>query len=96
MDDDHQLRQWNVGGSCGRLLEDVIDAFVHWCVGSDGVIRGDCARAMMEAYRTLAGKRNQAGGDRAVTSLWRRASGGCHARPPAVAAGFCVVFAGAG
>lgn len=39
--------------SIGLPAQDVIDAFVHWCVHKDGEVRADAAQALLQAYLSL-------------------------------------------
>jgi len=55
LDTDKQIRSvldWGLLHP-GEPLEDVVDAFVHWCVASDGTVADDRGRALLEAYRSL-------------------------------------------
>ena len=39
--------------SIGLPAQDVIDAFVHWCVNKDGEVRAEAAQALLQAYLSL-------------------------------------------
>ncbi len=39
--------------SIGLPAQDVIDAFVHWCVHKDGEVRAEAAQALLQAYISL-------------------------------------------
>ncbi len=55
LDHDRQIRtivDWGLLHP-GDPLEDLIDAFIHWCIGTDGLVNSDTARSLLEAYRTL-------------------------------------------
>lgn len=55
MDEDRQIRAITDLALLhfGDPLEDLLDAFVHWCVGSDGIVAEQRGRSLVESYRSL-------------------------------------------
>ncbi len=55
MDDDRQIRAITDMALLhfGDPLEDLLDAFVHWCVGTDGIVAEARGRSLLESYRSL-------------------------------------------
>jgi len=55
VDHDRQIRtvvDWSLAHA-GVPLEDLVDAFTHWCIAPDGTVGAEHARALLEAYRSL-------------------------------------------
>lgn len=55
LDHDHQIRSvvdWGLMHP-GEPMEDVVDAFVHWCVAADGQVDAARGRILLESYRSL-------------------------------------------
>lgn len=55
MDDDRQIRAVTDMALLhfGDPLEDLLDAFIHWCVGPDGIVAEQRGRSLVESYRSL-------------------------------------------
>jgi len=86
MDEDHQIRtivDWGLLHP-GDPLEDVIDAFIHWCLGSDGVVHAEKGRALLEAYRSLRPAAAQAQRWESAVTSWcaQRIIDAAHERRP--------------
>ncbi|MEI8197304.1 MAG: phosphotransferase [Phycisphaerae bacterium] len=74
LDHEHHIRtivDWALLHT-GESLEDVVDAFVHWCVATDGTVADDRGRALLEAYRSLRPIKPGAWADAVTLWLARR------------------------
>ena len=74
LDHEHHIRtivDWALLHT-GESLEDVVDAFVHWCVATDGTVTDDRGRALLEAYRSLRPIKPGAWADAVTLWLARR------------------------
>jgi Ser/Thr protein kinase RdoA (MazF antagonist) len=55
LDHDRQIRtvvDWGLLHA-GDPLEDMVAAFVHWCIAADGTVNTETARTLLESYRSL-------------------------------------------
>lgn len=74
LDEEHQIRSFVDWGLLheGNPHEDIIDAFVHWCISADGVVDTERGRVFIEAYRSMSPYSGQPWPDAITSWLARR------------------------